>query len=317
MPVNSLPFVRRLQRFVKNFCVSAHRLKNRLRCNRMRAADELSLHPRRRLRDADHQSQARTMNRSATMIDAAAPDADVSHHPAVAARDAFGYAHAIERERRGEYETRKSSESFPVGNRRSTTPANAPTHRRDNRGRSLHSVETRLKALFVSGLEGDAIAYRDFLQALTPHLRGYLRRRIPQLRDDVEDLVQEILLAVHNARHTWRSDEPLTAWVHAIARYKLMDFFRSRARRDVLNDPLDDHADLFAAPDDEPAQARRDLGKLLDQLPDKQRLPIVHVKLEGLSVVETAKLTGLSESAVKVGIHRGLKALAARIRGAQ
>ncbi|CAD6561523.1 ECF RNA polymerase sigma factor SigF [Paraburkholderia hiiakae] len=181
----------------------------------------------------------------------------------------------------------------------------------------MHSAETRLKALFVSGLEGDAQAYRDFLEELTRHLRGYLRRRIPQLRDDVEDLVQEILLAVHNARHTWRPDEPLTAWVHAIARYKLMDFFRSRARRDVLNDPLDDHTDLFAAPDDEPAQARRDIGKLLEQLPDKQRLPIVHVKLEGLSVVETAKLTGLSESAVKVGIHRGLKALAARIRGAQ
>ncbi|HKT91407.1 MAG TPA: sigma-70 family RNA polymerase sigma factor [Paraburkholderia sp.] len=181
----------------------------------------------------------------------------------------------------------------------------------------MHSAETRLKALFVRGLEGDAQAYRDFLEELTRHLRGYLRRRIPQLRDDVEDLVQEILLAVHNARHTWRPDEPLTAWVHAIARYKLMDFFRSRARRDVLNDPLDDHTDLFAEPDDEPAQARRDIGKLLDQLPDKQRLPIVHVKLEGLSVVETAKLTGLSESAVKVGIHRGLKALAARIRGAQ
>ncbi len=196
-------------------------------------------------------------------------------------------------------------------------PASPLTYRRDHPGPPLQSAETRLKALFVSGLEGDAQAYRDFLEELTRHLRGYLRRRIPQLRDDVEDLVQEILLAVHNARHTWRPDEPLTAWVHAIARYKLMDFFRSRARRDMLNDPLDDHTDLFAAPDDEPAQARRDIGKLLEQLPDKQRLPILHVKLEGLSVVEAAKLTGLSESAVKVGIHRGLKALAARIRGAR
>ena len=53
---------------------------------------------------------------------------------------------------------------------------------------------------------------------------------------------------------------------------------------------------------------------MLQTLPDKQRLPIEYVKLEGLSVVETARLTGLSESAVKVGVHRGLKALAARIR---
>lgn len=195
--------------------------------------------------------------------------------------------------------------------------AGAPSLRPEHTGRPLHPAEIRLKALFVDGLEGDVDAYRLFLQELTRHLRGFLRRRIPQLHEDVEDLVQEILLAVHNARHTWRSDEPLTAWVHAIARYKLMDFFRARARRESLNDPLDDHTDLFATADDEPAQARRDIGKLLEQLPDKQRLPIVHVKLEGRSVLEAAQLTGLSESAVKVGIHRGLKALAARIRGAQ
>lgn len=179
----------------------------------------------------------------------------------------------------------------------------------------MYEAESRLSALLVSSLDGDAKAYSRFLEELARHLRGYLRRRIPQLHDDVEDIVQEVLLAVHNARHTYRPDEPLTAWVHAIARYKLMDFFRVHARRDALNDPLDDHENLFAAAVDEPAQARRDIRKLLDTLPDKQRLPIVHVKLEGLSVKETAQITGLSESAVKVGVHRGLKALAAKIRG--
>jgi RNA polymerase sigma factor (sigma-70 family) len=235
----------------------------------------------------------------------------------IAVRDAMGYAQPIAPvfgAGIGSDAACKPAASFGAG---TDLGAGAPSDRRDNPGRPLYPAEIRLKALFVSGLEGDADAYRLFLQELTRHLRGYLRRRIPQLRDDVEDLVQEILLAVHNARHTWRPDEPLTAWVHAIARYKLMDFFRSRSRRESLNDPLDDHTDLFADADDEPAQARRDIGKLLDQLPDKQRLPIVHVKLEGRSVVEAAKLTGLSESAVKVGIHRGLKALAARIRGAQ
>ncbi|WP_250866730.1 sigma-70 family RNA polymerase sigma factor [Caballeronia sp. INSB1] len=176
-------------------------------------------------------------------------------------------------------------------------------------------VESRLKALLLNGLDGNQNAYRDFLQALTRHLRGFLRKRIPHYQDDVEDLVQEILLAVHNARHTYRQDEPLTAWLHAIARYKLIDFFRSRARRESLNDPLDDYADLLSDTDDEPARARHDISKLLEHLPDKQRLPIVHMKLEGLSVSETAAITGLSESAVKVGVHRGLKALAARIRG--
>ena len=76
-------------------------------------------------------------------------------------------------------------------------------------------------------------------------------------------------------------------------------------------------AESFWMADSEAAEARRDLGKLLETLPDRQRLPIVHVKLEGLSVEETARLTGLSSSAVKVGIHRGLKALARLIRGSE
>jgi len=90
---------------------------------------------------------------------------------------------------------------------------------------------------------------------------------------------------------------------------------RARASREALTDPLDDALDLFTSSDADAAVARRDLHQLLDSLPDRQRLPIVHVKLEGLSVVEAAQLTGMSESAIKVGVHRGLKALAARIRG--
>lgn len=177
-----------------------------------------------------------------------------------------------------------------------------------------HPTEERLRALLLAGLDGDAAAYRDFLSELSGRLRAFLRKRLQHMQDEVEDIVQETLLAVHNARHTYRADQPLTAWVHAIARYKLMDFLRARSRREAFNDPLDDEHELFAACDEEPAQARRDVGALLEQLPDRQRLPIVHVKLEGMSVAETAELTGMSESAVKVGIHRGLKALAAKIR---
>lgn len=180
----------------------------------------------------------------------------------------------------------------------------------------LIAREAQLQALLLRGMDGDGKAYREFLGALGMHLRAFLGRRLSQRPGEIEDLLQEVLLAVHNARHTYRADQPLTAWVQAIARYKLADHFRAFARREALHDPLaDDEGELFAAEDGEPAQASRDLGKLLQQLPDKQRLPIVHVKLEGLSVEETASLTGLSSSAVKVGIHRGLKALAKIIRG--
>lgn len=179
----------------------------------------------------------------------------------------------------------------------------------------LTGNETRLRELLVQGLSGDAAAYHRLLKALSAHLRAYFRKRLFQRPDEVEDLVQETLLAVHNQRHTYQSDQPLTAWVHAIARYKLIDLLRARASREALTDPLDDELDVFATSDTDAAEARKDLNQLLAGLPDRQRLPIVHVKLEGLSVVEAAQLTGMSESAIKVGVHRGLKALAAKIRG--
>jgi RNA polymerase sigma-70 factor (ECF subfamily) len=178
----------------------------------------------------------------------------------------------------------------------------------------MSASEDRLRDLLVRGLAGDESAYRAFLKELSTHLRAFLRGRLVRLPDEVEDLVQETLLALHNQRHTYDAGQPLTAWVHAIARYKLVDLFRRRAGRDALNDPLDDEAAVFARSDIDAAEARRDLSRLLERLPDRQRLPIVHMKLEGLSVVETARLTGMSEAAVKVGVHRGLKALAAIVR---
>jgi RNA polymerase sigma-70 factor (ECF subfamily) len=187
------------------------------------------------------------------------------------------------------------------------------TQRKDAYG--LPNVhEDRLRDLLVRGLAGDAAAYQAFLKDLSGYLRGFLRKRMVRLPEEVEDLVQESLLAVHNQRHTYDPGQPLTAWVHAIAKYKLVDLLRRRACRELLNDPLDDELAVLANSDTDTTAARLDLAKLLERLPERQRLPIVCMKLKGLSVVETARLTGMSESAVKVGVHRGLKALAAMIR---
>jgi RNA polymerase sigma-70 factor, ECF subfamily len=179
------------------------------------------------------------------------------------------------------------------------------------------SRETRLKELLLQGLGGDAVAYHAFLKELTAHLRGFLRKRVNNMPDDVEDLVQETLLAVHNQRHTYDPAQPLTAWVHAIAKYKLADWLRRRSSREQFNQPWEDDLDIFSTADSDAAEAKRDVHKLLLQLPDRQRLPILYVKLEGLSVAEAAGLTGMSVSAIKVGVHRGLKALAAKIRSGE
>jgi len=174
--------------------------------------------------------------------------------------------------------------------------------------------EVRFRGLLLGGLADDSSAYHTFLKELSGHLRAFLRKRLVNLPEEVEDLVQELLLAVHNQRHTYDPSQPVTAWVYTIARYKLVDLLRRRSRKELLNDPLDEEDSLLATSDSEAAEARRDLAKLLADLPDRQRLPIIHMKIEGLSVAETARLTGMSQSAVKVGVHRGLKALAAKIR---
>jgi RNA polymerase sigma-70 factor (ECF subfamily) len=179
----------------------------------------------------------------------------------------------------------------------------------------LDDIETELRALLLLALAGNNAAYRDFLTRSSVRLRAYFRRRLSAFPDDVEDLVQDTLLALHNQRHSYRPAQPLTPWLHAIARYKLMDLLRARLPRAALEVPLDEEADrALLATDAAAAEARRDLLVLLAGLPDRFRLPIIHVKLEGRSVAETSALTGMSESAVKIGIHRGLKRLAAEVK---
>lgn len=171
--------------------------------------------------------------------------------------------------------------------------------------------EPALKALMMKGLAGDAAAHRAFLQAITGPLRAFLRSRLRNAPEDAEDLLQETILAVHTRRDTYDPSYPVTAWLYAIARYRLIDHLRRIGRRGVAV-PIDDAADLIAAePDDEPADARRDVLRLLERLNAKQREAIRLVKLEQLSVREAAQKTGFSESDIKISIHRGLKALSA------
>lgn len=175
-------------------------------------------------------------------------------------------------------------------------------------------VETRLRPLWLRAQAGDDAAYRQALGLLASRLRGYLRRRLAATPDDVEDLVQETLLALHLQRGTHDPAVPVTAWAVAIARHKLVDLWRRRGRRDDLHEALDDVDEHLLASDPDDGGARRDLEVLLRDLPAAQQQAIVLTKLEGLSVAEAARRTGASESAVKVQVHRGLKRLAALVR---
>jgi RNA polymerase sigma-70 factor (ECF subfamily) len=176
--------------------------------------------------------------------------------------------------------------------------------------RSEHDAQ--LAACFTRGAAGDAASYREFLLMLDIMLRGYFRKRLTDRAADVDDLVQEALLAVHHRRHTFRGAVPITAWVHAIARHKFLDLLRADASRAALFEPMEPHTDAAADNALDAWLAKRELQGLLSMLPPKQRQAIEAVKLQGLTVAEVALTTGATSAAIKVSVHRGLRALASR-----
>ena len=178
---------------------------------------------------------------------------------------------------------------------------------------TTHEIE--LKALMLAGLDGDAASHRALLDRLSRRLRAYYKGKLAIIgrgATEAEDMVQEAVLAIHLKRHTYDPAEPFTPWVHSIARYKLIDFLR-RTRTSFTDVPIE-QADMMMAHDDNlSAESTYDLKRLLQRLPEKMRCSIEAVKLDGQSIAEAADRCGISESGVKVNIHRGLKTLAALI----
>ena len=175
---------------------------------------------------------------------------------------------------------------------------------------TLIGAEARLKVLMLASLDGDAKAYRLLLDALRDGLGVYFRRRLGANAADKEDLVQDTLIAMHNRRGAYDPTQPVTAWVYAIARYKLIDHYRRRRVRQTV--PLEDAGPLFAGEETEAALARLDLDRMLEGLPAATRRLVLATKLEGRSHGEAGEAEGISETAAKVRVHRGLKSLTDR-----
>ncbi len=176
----------------------------------------------------------------------------------------------------------------------------------------VRASDDELRAMMIGGLEGEAGAHEAVLGALVPLLRSFFGRRLFDGANDVEDLVQETLIAIHTRRATYDRARPLVAWVYAIARYKMVDHLRSR-RLHVSTEDLEDI--LVTEGYEDACSARMDMERLLGSLSKKQAGVIRDTKVDGLSVAEAASKSGISEADVKVSVHRGLKALAARLRG--
>nr|QIQ10646.1 ECF RNA polymerase sigma factor SigF [uncultured bacterium] len=174
-------------------------------------------------------------------------------------------------------------------------------------------TEERLRTAMLAALAGDSVAYRNLLRELTTMLQGYFRRRLSAGSATAEDLVQDTLMAIHTRRMTYDRQLPFTAWVHAIARYKLIDHFRRQRIRATV--PLEDDDALLAVEEEAGIAARLDVGTVLAEVSPRQRELIRQVRIEGASIAEAAAATGMSETAAKVSIHRGLKAITAKFSG--
>ena len=174
-------------------------------------------------------------------------------------------------------------------------------------------LEAKLRALMIAGMSGQSGAYQTLLSLSAERLRSYFGRRLVGREHDVEDLVQETLIAMHRKRATYDQSLPFTAWLHGIARYRLIDFLRRDKR--AVEVPVDDgfeaaEFDAFAA-----TLAKIDLDSLLAGLTPKQVDAIRLTRIDGYSIREAAEMTGQSEPAVKVNVHRGLGRLIASIKG--
>ena len=179
----------------------------------------------------------------------------------------------------------------------------------------LQRSEEEWARLMRSAIDGNSTAYRHLLASLTPVLRTVARRNCARVGLDggeAEDVVQEVLLAIHLKRQTWDMDRPIVPWIMTIARNKLIDARRRRGNRTALR--IDDLADILTAEGNDNSMDRRDLDRLLDRLGDRQRDLVRSMSVEGRSVQETAERLEMSEGAVRVALHRAIKTLAALYR---
>ncbi len=176
------------------------------------------------------------------------------------------------------------------------------------------SRENDWATLMCAAMAGDAGAYHSFLASVAPHIRAVARARCRDVdaAGEVEDIVQEVLLTIHLKRGTWDQSRPIGPWVAAITRNKLIDVLRRRGHR--ISIPIENVVDTLHAEDKGDGLLARDIDTMLAQLKAQQREIVQSISLDGSSIRETAQRLRMTEGAVRVALHRALKALGALYR---
>lgn len=180
----------------------------------------------------------------------------------------------------------------------------------------MDARETRLACLLRVARTGDEDAYERFLAEVAMLLRPRIRTKLARFgvdRADAEDVLQEVLIAVHLKHGTWDEARPLMPWLNAIAEYKTVDASRraGRERRRAAAVSVDDLEPVLASePSADAAASALDSARAISALPRRERAIVSALGLEGLSVAAAAARFSVSEGAVRVAFHRGLKRLA-------
>ncbi len=173
--------------------------------------------------------------------------------------------------------------------------------------------DSEWSSLLRAANSGDSLAYQRLLRELAPVLRAFVRRLLTHgyaASAEAEDIVQDILLAIHLKRQTWIETAPVTPWLFTIARHKTFYALRRRGRN--IDVPIDDFAEIMAADTNEPNLASLYIDRQLGTLPDVQRKVVQAIAVAGDSIAEAAEKLMMTQGAVRVALHRGLAALAAR-----
>jgi RNA polymerase sigma factor (sigma-70 family) len=176
------------------------------------------------------------------------------------------------------------------------------------------SREEEWATLMRAAILGDADAYRRFLQSVTPHLRAIARSRCERAGvalSDAEDLVQEVLLAIHLKRGTWDTSRPIMPWISAILRNKVIDSLRRRGHH--ISVPIE-NIDTLEIKDGAGQLDPLDVERMLGRLKEQQRDIVRSISIDGMSIRETADRLHMTEGAVRVALHRALRMLATLYR---
>ena len=184
---------------------------------------------------------------------------------------------------------------------------------------AIAGADHRRSALMAAAQAGDSAAYQMLLRDCIPVIKGVARRRRVDA-DRIDDVVQDVLLTIHRARHTYDPSRSFTAWLCVIAERRSIDLLRRTRRVDMreVHAPLafESHADDEAADPSRGlahADATGTVARALASLPARQREAVQHFVLEERSLADTSALTRRTKGSLKVNLHRALKALRSKM----